>query len=115
MTDTQRITDSMLLTIPVADEFVVWADGHMRNSKTSIKVFHITDPFLGGSRLCQGKLLYSSDSEKRCNQVAEWMREKQTSYLAHPWIVRSLEDWQTLGRVYGAVAQAEEKRNKANQ
>ena len=62
-------------------QYVVWADGHIGSSKTSIKVFHITDPFLDVSRRCQGKLLYSSDSEKRCNQVAEWMREAQTGYL----------------------------------
>ena len=65
------------------DQFWVWADGHIGSSKTSIKVFHITDPFLGVSRRCQGKLLYSSDSEKRCNQVAEWMREAQAGYLSN--------------------------------
>ena len=77
-------------------QFIVWADGPMCGARTRIKVFHVSDRAikhrgLGGclssflsirpsSSKTRKKLLYRSDSQDRCEQVAEEMREAQREH-----------------------------------
>jgi len=74
-------------------QYVVWADGSLGSSKTSIKVFHSEKLRLAGKGVLAGTPLCASHSEDRCNQVAERMVAAQTDYLIQScWVRRTVAD-----------------------